>query len=207
MHPECTRSGFLTSDTLRLELTINLSETERSAALLFCYSASKLDANSIGWLPKAAYNNRHERGELLTLFNNSDLVGFVLMSRPSPYGELRCLQIWVRRDARMLIHGRALIDELERIGHERHCWLLRLWCAEDLAANLFWEALGFDKRGWRQGPAKVSRRHNLWVRRINRSSLSPPASEQSETDELSRPKHPVSHPFSKTATPANGTPN
>ena len=170
-----------TSDTLVSTLTRDLDVSQQRAALLFCYSASKLDANSIGWLPKQAYDNRHERGELLTLYNNDDLVGFVLMSRPSPYGELRCLQIWVRRDARMMIHGRALIDELDTIAEQRHCWLLRLWCAEDLAANLFWEALGFQKRGWRWGPAKTPRRHNLWTRRVSPSSQLPAATATPET--------------------------
>ena len=188
-----------TSDTLVCTLTRDLDEKKQREALLFCYSGSKLDANSIGWLPKGAYDNRHDRGEILTLHRNDDLVGFVLMSRPSPYGELRCLQIWVRRDARMILHGRALINKLEEIGRLRHCSCLRLWCAQDLAANLFWATLGFSRRGWRWGPAKVPRRHNLWWRAISPFPLSPSPDGQLETVSLALPKHYPPHPLCLTA--------
>ena len=196
-----------TPNTLKCVLTKNLDDTKKRSALAFCYSASKVDANAIGWLPKQAYDNRHDRGELLTLFNNDDLVGFILMSRPSPYGELRCLQIWVRRDARMMIHGRALTDRLEEIAAERHCWLLRLWCAEDLAANLFWEALGFQKRGWRWGPAKTPRRHNLWTRRVNPSSQLQAEVGPQGTVSLAPATPAEFHRPSRTASPATDTPS
>jgi len=184
-----------TSDTLVCLLTRDLDPTEQRNALLFCYSASRIDANCIGWLPKEAYDNRHNRGELLTLWRNDDLVGFVLMSRPSPYGELRCLQIWVRRDARMILHGKVLINKLEEIGRERHCSCLRLWCAEDLAANLFWATLRFSRRGWRWGPAKVPRRHNLWWRAINPLGQSPSPDGQLETVSLALPRGYPPHPL------------
>jgi len=188
-----------TSDTLVCTLTRDLDRRQQREALLFCYSGSKLDANSIGWLPHAAYDNRHDRGEILTLHRNDDLVGFVLMSRPSPYGELRCLQIWVRRDARMILHGRTLINKLEEIGRLRHCSCLRLWCAQDLAANLFWELLGFKKRGWRWGPAKVPRRHNLWWRVISPSQQLLFQGGQLKTVALAPPRQGPPHPLSLTA--------
>lgn len=156
-----------TSDTLVCALTRDLPPHLARSALLFAYCGSRVDPECIGWLPRVAYDNRHDRGELLILLRNDDIVGFVLMSRVSLYQELRCLQIWVRPDARMMIHGKTLIDHLERLAYSRGATVLRLWCAEDLAANLFWKQLGFRYRGWRHGPAKKGRRHALWMRRVN----------------------------------------
>lgn len=160
-----------TSDTLVCSLTRDLPEPRRTEAITFCATAWKADrltgAKAIGFLPYEAYTARDEWGDLLVLYNNDDLVAFCLMSRVSAYQELRCLQIWVRTDARMITHGRALIAELDRLAHQRGAQVLRLWCAEDLAANLFWKTLGFRWRGWRWGPAKKARRHALWCRRAS----------------------------------------
>lgn len=172
MPPELIRALGPTPDTLLCDLSNRIPLVQQMLALKFCYSASREDPDSIGWMPRAAYDNRHARGEILVLFNNLDLVGFVMMSRPSPYQELRCLQIWVRPDARMIVHGRRLIDTLDQVALARRCITTRLWCAEDLAANLFWEALGYKKKGWRWGPAKKPRRHLLWTRPVQISQPS-----------------------------------
>ena len=181
MPPESFATNDPTVDTLVCCLSRELPPCEQSTALSFCYSASKIDANSIGWLPKTAYDVRHTNGELLVCLNNEDLVGFVLMSKPSPYQELRCLQIWVRPDARIILHGRHMLGVLENIAAERRCICLRCWCAEDLPSNLFWAAMGWHKKNWRLGPAKKPRRHNLYVKMLSPARLSPFPTEPSKT--------------------------
>lgn len=168
MRPESIRRPGPTSDTLRCELTRDLPDSLSRQALTFCYSASKIDADSIGWLPRQAYDTRHTDGELLVLFNNDDLVAFVLMSKPSAYQELRCLQIWVRPDARVILHGRTILQKFQQLAIERGCIRVRCWCAEDLPSNLFWSAMGWQKKTWRHGPARTARRHNLWALPITR---------------------------------------
>lgn len=127
--------------------------------------AVRVDTYSIGWLPYPAYERRHEQGRVFAVSNNAEFVGFALWSPNYEDLELRILQIWIRGDARLLLHGRALTtavcSEAAGLGLVR----IRLWCAEDLAANLFWEALGFDCRGWRHGRGRwdASRRHRLWT--------------------------------------------
>jgi GNAT superfamily N-acetyltransferase len=166
-----------TSDTLVCCLSRDLPEPRRTNAILFCTTAWKADkptgAHAIGFLPTAAYTNRDAWGELLVLYNNDDLVAFCMMSKVSAYQELRCLQIWVRPDARMILHGRALIEKLNEIANDRGAKVLRLWCAEDLAANLFWKQLGFRYRGWRWGAHKKARRHALWCRRVTQQNQPP----------------------------------
>lgn len=171
MPPESIRPGHSTTNTLTLALTNDLYPTAAATVLKFCYGACRIDGECLGWMPRAAYDAYHARGKILALWNNNDLVGFVVFS--ANLGELRCLQVWVRRDARLILHGRALVDELERRARKAGCFRLRLWCAIDLAANMFWSALSFQNIGWRWGRGKKSRRHLLWVRPLNHSSESP----------------------------------
>ena len=155
-----------TPDTLVCSITNQLPHAAAREVLLQCDHAARIDGHSIGFLPFIAWQKRHEWGDLLALHRNADLVGWCMMSKVNAYQELRCLQIWVRPDARMIEHGRALIDKLNCLGFERGAITLRLWCAEDLPANLFWNCLGFRYRGWRYGRNKTGRRHALWMRRI-----------------------------------------
>lgn len=196
MPQESIRRPSTTSDTLLCCLSNALNTRQQIEALTFCYSASRIDGYCIGWIPRAAYDVRHVLGELLVLYNNEDLVGFVMMSKVNYLQELRCLQVWVRRDARMILHGRKLIDTLTQIGKQRGATLLRLWCAEDLAANIFWQQIGFQKKGWRYGPATRARKHNLWVRPINPQPTSLAQLDSQPRDE-SGPPTPrlIPHPY------------
>lgn len=156
-----------TIDTLKVERSIDIVDSKKRRELLaFCYSACRIDGQCLGWLPRAAYDEAHQQGRICAVWNNDDLVGFALWSTDN--GELRCLQIWVRPDARLLLHGAALIAFLDEAAAHRGCYRLRLWCAVDLAANVFWRALGFIYRGWRWGRAKNSRQHALWTRNVTR---------------------------------------
>lgn len=162
MPPESLRAPNPTSDTL--EIREAQTEHDTQPLILLCDHAIIHDGNAIGFLPHGAYHDATRHGRLFSLLRNNDRVGFLMWST-NAIRECRILQIWVRRDARLIEHGRALIDHLENEHARRmHSWILRAWVAEDLAANLFWPQIGFTKIGWRWGPAKRARRHNLWVR-------------------------------------------
>lgn len=182
-----------TSDTSVLEIkrTLELTGERLRQTMSFIYSASRLDGNMIGWMPYQAYDTRHAQGRLIALWNNNDLVGFLMWS-PNQLGEIRILQIWVRADARMILHGRALVNwldhEAQKTGHQ----VIRLWCAVDLAANLFWPAVGFRYRCWRWGTGKKSRRHALWWRTITPRAVWLPQSEQPPTSAHASPTAPHS---------------
>lgn len=167
MPQESIKHSDPTSDTLEIETTLNSRRSHNLRQLiLFVGSASKVDAHSIGFLTHAAYEEAHARNKIITLCRNNDLCGFILYSLNSRR-ECRILQIWVRTDARIIEHGRALINWLEKeIAGPAQCWCLRCWCAEDLPSNEFWAAMHFTNPTWRWGPAHNPRRHRLWLRLI-----------------------------------------
>lgn len=127
-------------------------------------SACRIDGECLGWLPAACYDARHPEGRIHVCYNNDDIVGYCLWFNEGT--ELRIYHTWVRRDARLLVHGRALVDAVEREGAKRHATRISLWCATDLAANLFWRALQFERGVWRWGRAKRARKHWSWTRPI-----------------------------------------
>jgi len=150
------------SDTIHVIETRYLPSHLWHTVRLICKHSCHVDGHALGFLPLSAYDHRHERGDLIAIYRNDDLVGYAMIG-VNTSRECRILQIWVRPDARQITHGRALIHYIAKKKAEpTHCWLLRLWCADDLPANIFWRALGFEYRGWRWG-RKLKRKHLLWT--------------------------------------------
>lgn len=166
--------------------TLELTPALQTELLTFAISSTRIDGQCIGWLPAAAYVGAHEQGRMVACYNNADLVGYILWGANN--GIIRCFVVWVRRDARLVLHGRALVHAIETEGARRGCTRVELWCAVDLAANVFWAALGFTNVCWRWGRAKRARRHFLWRRRINPQLL---PQQHSETTPLAAPAGPT----------------
>jgi len=67
--------------------------------------------------------------------------------------------------------------ELIRAVFERAAYGCRLfccWCAQDIAANRFWEAMGFVPLAYRAGSAAKGRVHIFWQKRIRAGDVSTP---------------------------------
>jgi len=133
-------------------------------ALVACYESHNVDAHCLGWLPRKVYDIRHDEGQIYVCHNNGDHVGHCMWAITDRVAKI--YMTWVRPDARMILHGRALVEAIEQAAAKRGCRLISLWCAEDLAANIFWRAIGFTNCGWRFGRGKKPRRHILWRRDI-----------------------------------------
>lgn len=152
---------------MELCLTYRLPEPEARKHILFAGTADPKDRKKIGFLPWPCFQTAHQQENLATISRNGDLVGYCLF-RVNRDRELHIVQTWVRADARLILHGRMLIDFVESEAKKKHhnLWRIRLWCATDLAANFFWSALGFTRGPWRWGSIKRYRKHWLWTRRI-----------------------------------------
>jgi hypothetical protein len=73
---------------------------------------------------------------------------------------------------------RALVGaSLLKAQFERSAWGCKLyccWCAQDIEANKFWEAMGFVPLAFRAGSEKKARVHIFWQRRIRAGDVSTP---------------------------------
>jgi hypothetical protein len=62
------------------------------------------------------------------------------------------------------------------------CRLFCCWCAQDIEANKFWEAMGFVPLAFRAGSEKKSRVHIFWQKRIRAGDVMTPYWFPSQTD-------------------------
>ena len=69
---------------------------------------------------------------------------------------------------RGLVGATLLKAQFERSAYG--CKLYCCWCAQDIAANRFWEAMGFVPLAFRAGSEKKSRTHIFWQKRIRQGA-------------------------------------
>lgn len=145
-------------------VTSGLCSSRRREAVRFARTCCDSDRLSLGFLPYAAFDQADARGNLVVCSNNADFVGYVLIGRS--FGDVRIYSTFVRVDARLLLHGFALVEFVELWARQRALCEIRLWCREDLSANYFWRSLGFDVLNWRYGGRTKKRRHYQWRRLV-----------------------------------------
>jgi hypothetical protein len=75
-------------------------------------------------------------------------------------------------DQRKLIGATLVREVFERSAYG--CKLYCCWCAQDLAANHFWESMGFVPIAFRAGSSGKRRVHIFWQRRINDGDTATP---------------------------------
>lgn len=124
----------------------------------YCDAAQRRDSHAIGWLASSMILEQHRSAKIWICRRNGDDVGY-LLARSNRLREHRVIQAWVRPDARMVEHGRALVAAFREAAVAERGDQCRLYCADDLAANEFWRVLGWTRRSWRYG-AKDRR---LWL--------------------------------------------
>lgn len=116
---------------------------------------------AIGFIPRPKLAEYAARGQILMAEENDESAGFLVFGAGWP--TLRIYQACIQYDARRREHGASLVARLITEAQRRGCHLISLWCADDLPANEFWQALGFRKVGTRPGGKARGRLHNQWV--------------------------------------------
>ena len=123
--------------------------TERDAA--FIRAVHYGDCHSLGFIPLPRLLEEAHRGRVLVCRNNADEVGYVYYS--SAHGNMRrVFQIAVRKDARMIQHGRLLLEAVPATQ-------ILARCAENIEGLGFWDGVGGER-------VAVSAPNNTRKRRI-----------------------------------------
>lgn len=136
-----------TISPIKIHVLNQTSEKETKQHLLFIESEARNGTKSIGFVPRAGLHDAARRGRVCVVTNNDDRVGFCVYGGSN--GVCRVFQMWIRIDARLLTHGRALVNYLTTWSAKRNMHTISLWCLADLPATLFWRALGFKRAGER----------------------------------------------------------
>ena len=139
------------------------------ADLRYIEHLAKSNYEAIGFIPRPRLEEYAARGQIVMAAENDEPAGFLVFGAGWP--ALRIYQACIQYDARRREHGAALVDRVIAEAQRRGCYLISLWCADDLPANEFWQAVGFHKVGERRGGDKRGRMHNHWVRSVPTDQL------------------------------------
>jgi GNAT superfamily N-acetyltransferase len=139
--------------------------------VLFLDHLQKKYAHQVGFLPMQALEANIERGNVSLALENDEPAAYLLGKgnylRDPHFGIL--YQTAVSYDARRRLLGTALvqhyIDNMEPSAR-----LIGLWCAQDIDANEFWNACGFEAIAARHGSRRKGRIHIFWVGRTPRGA-------------------------------------
>ena len=132
----------------------------------FIDALQKQHRKALGFFPRAQLEGYIDNGWVLIAEDAAKPLGYVASrDRYLKRDELGVIyQLCVSPSAQRGLIGASLIKAVfERSAYG--CRLYCCWCAQDLAANRFWESLGFQPIAFRGGSAKKSRTHIFWQKR------------------------------------------
>lgn len=132
-----------------------------SANLPFVRDLMEKNYEAVGFIPAPRLEDYLNRGQVLLQHENGEPCGYLAFGNGWPV--LKVYQCCICFDARRVAHASELVRRLIEIARNRNCIAISLWCADDLDANGFWRAMGFQFGGQREGGAKRGRKHNKWV--------------------------------------------
>ena len=111
-----------------------------NADLPYMMGLQRANRESVGGLPAPALQDRIDRGAAFLGLINGDPVSYLLCDLRS--GVLRIPQACVQYDARRREYGKQLVSAA--FAYYSPFDEVRLRCAADLEANLFWRSMGFN---------------------------------------------------------------
>src|SRR5690606_28726534 len=157
----------------RLDITIRPATMDD---LPFIDALQKAHSKQLGFLHRKAMEGKIQLGHVLVADERQGHpLGYLIASdRYLKRDELGVVyQLCVVPGAQRKLVGAALLKaQFDRSAYG--CRLYCCWCAQDLAANRFWESMGFVPIAYRSGSQKKGRVHIFWQKRIRDGDKSTP---------------------------------
>jgi GNAT superfamily N-acetyltransferase len=130
------------NESVKVIVTSAVDVDQTSETMRFVKEAARAAREELGWIPWQAVLEKARRSQLAVARCNDDLVGFVLHSDQPPIAKI--WQIWMRKDARRIQYGTALVNHVAMRARGQQAPTMRAKCASDLEAVSFWSMIGFD---------------------------------------------------------------
>lgn len=113
--------------------------------LSFITGLMAANSDALGFIPAPTVEARYlAKGRyVIQRDQRGRKIGYVLHGAPTPGGLLTIAQAVIDYDFRESGQGRHAVEEVIARAVATNCHAIKLRCAEDLAANHFWAALGF----------------------------------------------------------------
>jgi len=130
--------------------------------------------DSLGFLPRQAFEEYQQRGQIWVTRENDEPCGYMLFGgnrrdvpcgRRTDAGTMKIVHACIQYDARRIDHATQLVTMLEVRAVVQGFDRIALWCAQGLEANKFWAAMGYTNIGTRT----KKRVHNRWFKALEGS--------------------------------------
>jgi N-acetylglutamate synthase-like GNAT family acetyltransferase len=137
--------------------------------LLFIRDLQRRFTNQIGFLPTSRVEKEIEKQNILLQTLNDDDAGFLLTIPSLSYQPktTAIIQTAVRMDAQRQAVGLDLVHRIETAAQRAGQSILQAWCKQNLEANLFWKAAGFEAIATRPGGNGKQIPHVLWRKALS----------------------------------------
>jgi GNAT superfamily N-acetyltransferase len=146
--------------------------------LPFLDTLQGMHRHMVGWFPKQQMETYVNGGHVLVAEHDAQprmQLGYCIAkdhySGRDDCGIVYQLNVMPVRQ-RHLIGATLIKATFERAAYG--CRLFACWCAQDLQANYFWEALGFMPLAYRAGSRGKQRLHVFWQRRVRENDVTTP---------------------------------
>jgi len=133
----------------------------RSTAVKYAVDLARRNSEALSFIPQPRLEQYAEFGQLLIESENDDPCGFLVFGNTFPI--LKIYQACIQYDVRRIQHGLNLLRRLINYAEHYGFTAISLHCADDLEANQFWQAAGFQFAGQRLGGQRRGRMHNRWI--------------------------------------------
>ena len=141
----------------------------------FLDSLQRKHTKQVGWMPTAQFEGKIKLGHVLIADSGGEPVGYCIGNdqyfKRDDVGVIYQMNVMPGKQ-RGLIGASLLKAQFERSAYG--CKLYCCWCAQDIAANKFWESMGFVPLAFRAGSEKKSRVHIIWQKRIRQGDDTTP---------------------------------
>lgn len=142
--------------------------------LTYVLHLARRHRSELGFLPRAAFLEYLERGCIWIALQNREPAGYILWRPPAllqpstPDVILRVIHACIQFDARRIFHATRLVRQLEAQLTQADPTYIACWCADDLEANRFWHAIGFEHYATRtlRTHTRITRVHRAWIRKV-----------------------------------------
>lgn len=138
----------------------------RDSDLTYVIDLSRKHYTEIGFLPAPRLEEYKAKGQLWMAQENDEFCGFMVWGKGWPI--LRVYQVCIQYDAQRREHGIALVRRLIQKADTEGYEAISCYVADDIQANDFWRAVGFQCVGQRDVKNTRGRLHNHWVMRMPR---------------------------------------
>lgn len=137
----------------------------RQSDMRFILAMMRQESNAVGFVPKGKLEWGIARGRVLVAAEGRQQLGYIYAGSTMS-GVMPIFQTVIAPGCRRREIGAALLARSESLAIAGECWGLECRCRDDLEANQFWVAMGWECLESRPGGAGRGRRINIYERRI-----------------------------------------